>query len=132
MFSPSSIADFLACRHLTVLNGAYKEGKIKKPYFDDPGLDLLIRLGEEHEQKYLNELKASGRTVVEIPTEIPAELSPQVPAEPGLQGSLLVEQKPTRLPLSEGAKATREAMVAGADVIYQATFLRGQWGGRAD
>src|SRR5688572_1769102 len=96
MFSPSSIADFLACPHLTALNRQYKEGAIKKPFFDDPGWDLLIRLGLEHEQKYLNELMASGRNVVEIPTD---------------------------KSWAQTAMATRAAMAAGADVIYQATFV---------
>jgi uncharacterized protein len=96
MFSPSSIADFLACPHLTTLSRAFAEGKIKKPFFEDPGLDLLIRLGLEHELKYLNELRASGRRVVEITTEAS---------------------------WAEAAALTREAIVAGADVIYQATFL---------
>src|SRR4029079_18024295 len=32
----------------------------------------------------------------------------------------------------KAAKATRQAMRQGLDAIYQATFIQGQWGGRAD
>ena len=56
MFSPTSIANFLACQHLTALNRAEAAGEIKRPFFADPGLDLLINLGEAHEQAYLNQL----------------------------------------------------------------------------
>jgi hypothetical protein len=42
MFSPTSIADFLACQHLTALNRAEAAEQIKRPYFPDPTLELLI------------------------------------------------------------------------------------------
>ena len=69
MFSPSAIADCLACQHLTTLNRAARAGEIKKPYFADPGAELLRKLGLEHELKYLNELKGRGLKVVEIATD---------------------------------------------------------------
>jgi len=105
MFSPTSIANFLACQHLTALNRAAAAGEIKKPFFADPLLDFLIRLGQAHEQAYLRQLTAQGLTVVEIPTD----------------GSR-----------REAAARTVEAVRSGADVIYQPTFLDDQWYGRAD
>src|SRR6266850_3719009 len=105
MFSPTSIANFLACQHLTALDRAEAAGQIKRPYFPDPGLDLLIRLGQAHEQAYLTELTEQGLTIVEIPTD----------------GSR-----------QDAAARTVEAIRGGADVIYQATFLDDQWYGRAD
>jgi hypothetical protein len=69
MFSPTSIANFLACQHLTALNRAEAAGEIKKPFFPDPGLDLLIKLGEAHEQAYLAQLTEQGLTIIEIPTD---------------------------------------------------------------
>ena len=60
MFSPTAIADFLACRHLTALNRAAAAGQIKKPMFADPGLELLIKLGQAHEDAYLRELTEAG------------------------------------------------------------------------
>ncbi|MFY9621212.1 MAG: TM0106 family RecB-like putative nuclease [Pyrinomonadaceae bacterium] len=105
MFSPTSIADFLACQHLTALNRAAAAEQIKRPYFADPGLELLIRLGNAHEQKYLAELAEQGLTIVEIPTD----------------GSR-----------RDAAAATIEAIRSGADVIYQPVFLDDQWYGRAD
>ena len=56
MFSPTSLANFLACQHLTALDRAESAGQIKKPFFADPGLDLLVKLGLAHEQKYLRYL----------------------------------------------------------------------------
>ncbi|HBB88970.1 MAG TPA: nuclease [Blastocatellia bacterium] len=109
MLSPTAIADFLACQHLTALDRAEAAEQIKRPYFADPGLDLLIRLGQAHEQAYLNKLTEQGLAIVEIPTD----------------GSR-----------RDAARRTIEAIRGGAEVIYQATFLDdpgyGQWYGRAD
>jgi uncharacterized protein len=105
MFSPTSVADFLACQHLTALDRAEAGGEIKKPFFADPGLDLLIKLGEAHEQAYLTHLTEQGLRIVEIPTD----------------GSR-----------RDAAVRTVEAIRGGAEVIYQASFLDDQWYGRAD
>jgi uncharacterized protein len=105
MFSPTSIANFVACQHLTALDRAAEAKQIKKPYFADPLLDFLIKLGEAHEQAYLTQLTDQGLTIVEIPTD----------------GSR-----------RDAAARTIEAIRGGADVIYQASFLDDQWYGRAD
>src|SRR6266480_7892329 len=110
MFSPTSIANFLACQHLTALNRAAAVGEIKRPFFADPLLDFLIKLGEAHELAYLTQLTKQGLTIVEIPAvEIPTDGSRR-----------------------DAAARTVEAIRGGADVIYQATFLDDQWYGRAD
>jgi uncharacterized protein len=105
VFSPTSIANFLACPHLTALDRAAGAEQIKRPYFADPLLDFLIKLGQAHEQAYLSQLTEQGLAIVEIPTD----------------GSR-----------RDAAVKTVEAICGGADVIYQATFLDGQWYGRAD
>jgi predicted RecB family nuclease len=105
MHSPTSIANFLACQHLTALNRAEANGEIKKPFFADSVLDFLIRLGQAHEQAYLTQLTEQGLTIVEIPAD----------------GSR-----------RDAAARTVEAIRGGAEVIYQATFLDDQWYGRAD
>jgi hypothetical protein len=78
----------------------YEWEQYKKPYFPDLGLDLLIKLGEAPEQAYLTQLTGQGLTIVEIPTD----------------GSR-----------RDAAARTVEAIRGGADVIYQPTFLDGQW-----
>lgn len=106
MLFATDLANFLACPHVTTLDRAADAGEITRDFYDDPGLKLLKELGLRHEQAYLNELQSQGRTIVSIPTE--------------------------DTPWSEAAELTREAMQRGADVIYQGTFIDGQWGGRAD
>jgi len=69
MLSPTSIANFLACQHLTALDRAAEAKQIKRPFFADPLLDFLIKLGEAHEQAYLTQLTEQGLTIVEIPTD---------------------------------------------------------------
>ncbi len=105
MFSPSAIADFLACQHLSVLNRAAKAGEIKKPYFPDPGVELLRKLGHAHEQRYFNQLIERGVEVFTVPDG---------------------------LSWSDAAVKTVEAMRAGAPAIYQASVLSNEWYGRAD
>ncbi|MBA2528234.1 MAG: TM0106 family RecB-like putative nuclease [Pyrinomonadaceae bacterium] len=106
MFSPTSIADFLACQHLTALNRARAAGEIKKPFFPDPGLELLKKLGLAHEQAYLRySAEDRGLEISKIPDEIS---------------------------WNEAAAQTVAAIHRGAEVIYQATFITGQWHGRAD
>src|SRR5258708_26809038 len=69
MLSATAIANFLTCQHLTALDRAEAAGELKKDFFPDPGLELLIRLGFEHEQAYLKSLREEGVGIVEIPTE---------------------------------------------------------------
>src|ERR1051326_2010765 len=106
MYFATDLANFLACRHITTLDRAADAGEISRDSYDDPGLKLLKELGLRHEQAYFSELQSEGRTVVTIPTE--------------------------NSPWSDAADLTREAMRQGVDVIYQATFMDGDWGGRAD
>lgn len=104
--SPSDIANFLACQHLTSLDRAEATGEIRRPFFPDPSLDLLRELGLNHEQKYLKSLQSSGRSaLVEIPGTLPAP---------------------------EAAVKTIEALRSGVDVVYQPVFLDAPWKGRAD
>jgi uncharacterized protein len=104
-FTATDIANFVACRHLLTLKLNAVEGKIQKPYFHDLGVELLRELGERHETAYLNHLEARGHKIVSIPTDIA---------------------------WTEAVARTDEAIRTGAEVIYQATFQDGGWGGRAD
>ena len=105
-FTATDIANFVACRHLLTLKLDEAEGKIQKPYFHDLGVELLRELGERHEAGYFNQLASKpGCRVVSIPTDVD---------------------------WPESVARTKEAIRSGADVIYQATFQDGNWGGRAD
>src|SRR5258707_695457 len=105
MLSATAIANFLACKHLTALDRAEAAGELKKDFFPDPGLELLIQLGLEHEQIYLRGLRDQGLQIAEIPTD---------------------------LGRSDAVAATIEALHRGVDVVYQPVFQDGDWYGRAD
>ena len=67
MFSASAVTNFLACHHITALESAEARGEIKKPFFNDPAVDLLRKLGLEHEQRFLGELaQKNGSNIVQI------------------------------------------------------------------
>jgi uncharacterized protein len=107
VLSPSDLNDYVECPHLVTLALEVARGTRRRPYLPNEHGDLLRRKGEEHEAAYLRELRAQGRQVVDV---IGAD----------------------RWDFEGSARATIEAMRAGAEVIYQATFVRGDWRGRAD
>src|SRR5207245_5763925 len=106
MSSATAIANFLACQHIATLVRAETRKEIKKPFFKDPTVDLLRKLGLEHEQRYLRQLaEKDGLRIVQIDVNGTWE---------------------------DAAAETVQALRKGVDVVYQATFLNGSWGGRAD
>jgi predicted RecB family nuclease len=105
LFSPSDLNAFLECEHLTQLELAVARHELERPIDENPQADLVKRKGDEHEAAYLAALLAEGREVVTIAND----------------GDLDV-----------AARATEGAMRAGAEVIYQACFVDGDWRGFAD
>src|SRR5687767_4368795 len=112
MFSPTSIANFLACPHLITLERAAAAGDIKRPYFADPGLELLKKLGAAHEEEYLRQLTEDRKLQV---AKIDTEISWDDPDS-----------------WQDAAAQTIAAMRDGAEAIYQATLFNDEWRGRAD
>lgn len=114
VFSASDLTGYLACPHLLGLELQATRGAVTRPERSDPDLDVLTRRGLEHETRYLELLRAQGKSILEVAAD----------------WAVLRE---------EGAGALRaahdrtiEAMRSGADVIYQAAFFDGQWTGFAD
>ena len=106
MFSATDVANFLACHHLLTLDRAQAAGEIEKPFFHDPGIELLRELGARHEQAYFRHLADIQRLeIVEIPSNVP---------------------------LAEATADTLDALRRGVSVIYQGTFQNGPWHGRSD
>jgi uncharacterized protein len=105
VLSPTDLTKHLACGHLTTLDLQALRGELAPPQQVDEVLELIFRLGLDHEKAYLARLRDLGRTVVEIPEN--ADLSTRV-------------------------QLTDDALHAGADVIYQATFLDHGHRGSAD
>jgi uncharacterized protein len=99
ILSATDLSGFLACRHLTTLERAKARGEIVKPFFEDPGNEVLRARGQEHEQAILARYRARGLRVDE-------------PAQPDRNGDVVRE-------LTRTAAETLELMAAGADVIYQ-------------
>ena len=112
VYAATDLVGFLACSHRLALERAALAGLVEKPIRDDPAIDLIARRGEAHEARYLADLRASGRRVVEIRRD------------EGIVSS--ADQ------LRAAADATATALRDGADVVYQATFFDGTWVGYAD
>jgi predicted RecB family nuclease len=104
VLSPTDLVGHLACEHLTTLEREVAHGRRDEPLADDPSADIIRRLGDEHEQAVLADLRERFEVA-----EVPGGIDPR-------QGELL----------------TVEAMRSGAERIYQATFFDGRWRGHAD
>src|SRR6185503_16933796 len=98
----TDLVGHLNCQHLTDLDVEAANGRLRRPHFDDPLLEILTERGNRHERDYLKTLAAAGHKVVQIPG-------------PGITPGF--------------ASQTLEAMKAGASIIAQGVFLSGKWGG---
>lgn len=112
VYAATDLVGFLACSHRLALERAALMGLVHKPKRADPAIDLVAKRGDIHEQRYRDELVASGRTVIEID-----------------KSESIIDRG---LRYRTQAAETLAAMQSGADVIYQATFFDGTWLGYAD
>jgi uncharacterized protein len=108
--SPSDLANYLACAHLTQLELRVLRGELGKPHLDDPYGQILLEKGNEHEAARLALHEVSGLGVARMLTY----------DDEGFDED-------------EARRATEDAIRAGeADVIYQAFLTDGTWRGFAD
>ena len=112
VFSPSDLTGYLACDHLLTLELRAMSGELTRPEREDPELAILAKRGMEHETRYLEQLRADGRSITVVGADR-GELA-------GLSG------------LRELHDETVAALHAGSDVIYQGAFFDGRWQGFAD
>lgn len=103
--SATDLIGHLACQHLTALDKAVAQGKLKTPKVWNPHLETLWKRGLEHERQYVDHLEKSELKIVRIDGK-------------GID--------------AKSAGETLAAMKAGADVIVQAALSNGTWEGRAD
>ncbi|WP_326565368.1 TM0106 family RecB-like putative nuclease [Amycolatopsis rhabdoformis] len=103
MYTPSDLADLLECEHRSVLNQALQAGLPGAPEPTGKPDQLAVKHGRAHEEATLTRLREET-AVVEIEEREPAV----------------------------AAKATEEALRAGAAVVYQAVFHDDEFSGRAD
>ena len=104
LFSASDLVNFMGCSHATAQDLAQLVTPVEFPP-DDEQARLLQEKGIEHERAYLERLRAEGRSVFDA------------------TGTGDIARK---------AELTREALAAGADVIYQGAFLERPWLGFSD
>lgn len=103
VLSATDLANHLACHHLTSLNQRLAKGELAKPYRDDSFLKRIIERGLAHEAAYVEFLKETEKSIVEI-----------------------------AFGDSEADEKTKQAMRDGADVIVQGSLTDGTWTGRPD
>ncbi len=104
MFSATDVVNHLACEHLTTLNLQAIGNRSMIPA-EDPQLALLQKKGDAWERRYLQQLRDAGRSIVEVPRD---------------------------LPRADAIAATHRALRSGADIIYQAALTADGFFGYAD
>ena len=106
VLAATDLSNFLGCPHRSGLDLAVAEGAQPAPrVYVDASLAALQERGQAHEHAYLAHLESQGLQVVRVS----ADASPD-----------------TRV------SQTRDALQAGADVIYQGAFRAGGWIGYTD
>jgi predicted RecB family nuclease len=105
-FSPSDLTAYLECHHLARLELEVKRGERARPVVENLQAELIRHKGEEHEAAYLQRVLDEGRDVVRI------ELG--------------------EFEWERAASETEDALRAGREIVYQATFVDGAWHGIAD
>src|SRR4029078_13072793 len=66
VYAGTDLVGFLACEHLLALERAALAALVERPIRNDPETELIAKRGLDPEQRYLAELRESGRNVVEI------------------------------------------------------------------
>jgi predicted RecB family nuclease len=107
VLSPSDLSNFLSCRHRAGLDLAVAWKVMTRPAYSNPYAAILQKHGEEHENAYVESIRAAGLTVVN--------------ARP--------DDKTTA---DQSSAITVEAMRRGADTIVQARLAGDRLGGYAD
>ena len=106
ILSATDLAGFLACRHRTALDLGAATGAVEEPqYRQDPLLELLWQRGLDHEKRYVDSLRADGRSVTDLRDAGKAD---------------------------DRVAATLDAMRRGDDVIVQGALRDGPWFGYPD
>jgi predicted RecB family nuclease len=100
------LTEWLACPHAAALALRVRRGELVEPVVDDPQAELVYRKGLEHEARYLRSLRDAGRAIVEIDFD--------------------------DRDWERAARETDEAIRGGADVVFQACLVDGDWRGFAD
>jgi predicted RecB family nuclease len=104
LYSATDLVNFLGCTHSTALDIQ----QLREPVefsVDDPYLELLQAKGVAHEHAYLEILRASGLSIIEIDAAASRE---------------------------ERVLLTRKAMSDGIEIIYQGALLGFPWHGYSD
>src|SRR3954466_7499162 len=64
--SATDLSNHLYCNHLTELNRQVAAGVLKRPYRNDPALEVLAQRGREHEEAYIKHLTQKGLATVNL------------------------------------------------------------------
>ncbi len=103
-FSPSDLVTYLGCPYASLFDLQHLFSPQDLPP-ETEGDRLLKNKGLQHERNYLESLRGRGLKIVEVPSDVS---------------------------ITRRVAITQQAMADGAEVIYQAAFVKAPWNGFAD
>jgi predicted RecB family nuclease len=106
ILSASDLTRFQGCVHASALDLRHLNGELLTPAEDSATAKLIQAKGHKHEAAFLESLKSAGKSVITIEKDKHSS--------------------------NDGLIATRRAMAAGPDYIYQAVLSSDRWTGYAD
>ena len=80
VFSATDLVGYPACEHLTALERSVLHGVLDRPHREDRELEIIRKRGFAHEARYLDELRAEGKSVVEVDRDDDADRGTQIRA----------------------------------------------------
>ena len=104
--SASDLMRFMACPHATRMDLDRLNGTAPEPVADSADAALLQKRGDAHEAAFLEQLKASGKSVLCIDTD--------------------------GAPFDQSVSDTLVALQKGPDIVFQGALEGGAWGGYSD
>lgn len=66
LLAATDLANHVACQHTTQLNKKGARGELKRPYRNDPSLEVLETRGREHEAAYVKFLESKGLSIIDL------------------------------------------------------------------
>lgn len=62
----TDLSNHVACQHITQLNKKVARDELKRPYRNDPSLEVLEKRGREHEAAYVKFLESKGLSTIDL------------------------------------------------------------------
>jgi predicted RecB family nuclease len=111
VLSPSDLSNFLACRHRAGLDLAVAQKVMTRPAYSNPYAAILQRHGEEHEDAYVESIRAGVHTLVNA--------RPDDKTTPDQSSAITVDAMRRGVDAIVQARLEKDRLAGYADILYR-------------